>query len=130
MGASLGTYVLSQSPHKNRIAGFFAVSPFSDYRQITRDFLSRNWLSWSFQWPLSLTINNDYSPADYVRKISPISIYLIHGSKDAIIDVAHSKKLFENALDPKAISIFESSHNDIFAQKAVQHYIKSIIKPP
>lgn len=115
IGASMGIYVISQCEKKNQIESFIAVSAFSDYRTITRDFLSRNWFTWLLQWPLSLTINNDYRPLDYVSSLSPVPAIFLHGKGDTIIEPHHTLALYEAAQQPKSISFLRSNHNDIFS---------------
>lgn len=123
VGASMGIYSVSQSKHKQRIAGYIAVSPFSDYRKITQEFLARNWITWMFQWPLSFFMNNDFSPFKYVQDIYPVPIYIIHGKQDDIISYEHSLKLYEKARQPKYLKIFEAKHNNIFAYPDVKQQI-------
>jgi len=115
LGASMGIYTLSQYEHKDLIESFIALSAFSDYQLVTKDFLDNYWFAWPFQWPLSLTINNKYRPLDYVSSLSPIKTYFLHGKNDEIIRSYHSVKLFEAALEPKSISVLKTNHNDIFS---------------
>lgn len=115
LGASMGIYVLSQSDKKNQVDSFIAVSAFADYRTAARDFLSHYWFAWLFQWPLSLTISNDYRPIDYVAKLSPVSTLFLHGKADKIVEPHQSLELYEAAQQPKAISIIKSNHRDIFS---------------
>lgn len=115
LGASMGIYALSQYESKNQIESFIAVSAFSDYQQVTRDFLDNYWFSWLFQWPISLTINNEYRPLNYVSSLSPIETYFLHGKNDEIIRPYHSIALFEAASQPKSISVLKTNHNDIFS---------------
>lgn len=114
IGASMGVYVLSGSKRKARISAFFSVSAFSDYRQVTRDFLGKHWSTWLFQWPLSYTIDNDYRPLDYIADLSPIPVYVLHGERDDIISVDHARKLYEAAKQPKSLFILNGGHNNIF----------------
>jgi len=114
LGASMGIYALNQSEKKNQIESFIVISAFSDYQKVTRDFLNDYWFSWLFQWPLSLTMTNEYRPLDYVSSLSPIETYFLHGENDEIIRPYHSVALFEAALQPKSISVLKTNHNDIF----------------
>jgi len=117
LGASMGIYVLNQYENKNQIDSFIAVSAFSDYQTVTKDFLSSYWFSWLFQWPLSLMINNDYRPVDYVSGLSPIPLLFLHGENDKIIKSYHSEILYEAAQQPKLLSVLRTNHNKIFSYK-------------
>ena len=47
-------------------------------------------------------------PIDIVETISPTPIFFIHGTNDPIVDVRHSRCLYEKAKEPKKIRIFEN----------------------
>ena len=69
LGASMGVFTVSTM--QEIVDGVIFVSPFSDYRDIAQELLSKSKLTWALQWPLKYTINNDYRPLDYVSEISP-----------------------------------------------------------
>lgn len=109
LGASMGIFVVADI--KEGINGAIFISPFSDYRAITRDMLSTSWWTWAFQWPLSFTINNDYRPLDYVNQISPIPALFFYSNNDEVISPYHIKELYKKANMPKYIEEFMGSHN-------------------
>jgi hypothetical protein len=76
-------------------------SPFSSYRDIAREKLDAVWLTWPLQWPLSFTIDDEYSPLPAVAQVSPIPLLIIHGDKDRIIPLHHGQALFAAARQPK-----------------------------
>ena len=114
LGASMGIYALSHSEIKDDIAAYLSLAAFDDYREITRDFLSRQWYTWPVQWPLSLTVDNRYRPLDYIAEISPIPIYILHGEDDQTIEMKHAKSLFAAAAPPKYFVKLKNGHNTIF----------------
>lgn len=111
LGASMGIYSISQID--KRINGAVFVSPFSDYREISREMLSKYWFSWAFQWPLSFTINNDYRPLDYVRAISPVQTLFLYSDSDEVIPASQTRALYEEANQPKHIEQVIGGHNEI-----------------
>lgn len=44
-------------------------------------------------------------PIDYVGSLAPIPILFIHGTKDVIVDVRHSRRLYEAASEPKRLEL-------------------------
>ncbi|MDH5426395.1 MAG: alpha/beta hydrolase [Gammaproteobacteria bacterium] len=114
LGASMGIYAVSQKSNKAKVRAFAGISGFSDYRQITRDVLSNWWLSWPLQWPLSLMIDNDYRPLDYIAQVSPVPLLIMHSQADEIIPYYHASLLFEAAALPKAIFTMTGLHNQTF----------------
>ena len=111
LGASMGIYAISQT--KEKIDGAIFLSPFSDYREISREVLSKYWLTWALQWPLSFTIDNDYRPLDYVSVISPVPTLFLYSDADEVIPSSQTRALFEATEQPKAIEELVGLHNTI-----------------
>ncbi len=114
LGASLSIYAVAHSDHRDRIAALVSVSAFSDYHDIAQDALAKSWLFWLFQWPLSKTINNAYSPVKAVDRIAPVPVYILHSEADEIIPFYHAQRLFEAAAEPKHLIRLEGGHNATF----------------
>ncbi len=113
-GGSIGIYAVANSSYKNDILTMVTIGAFSDYRDVTQDALSRSWLTWLFQWPLSFTINNDFSPKQYVGKISPVPLLIMHSEMDEIVSYYHADVLFKQANQPKTLIKVSGDHNHVF----------------
>ena len=105
LGGALSIYNVAHSPYRAKIKALILESVFSDYRGIVREKLSSFWLTWPLQWPLSFTIDDDYSPLPIVNKISPIPLLIIHGDKDQVVPLSHGQALFTAAAQPKEMWI-------------------------
>ena len=114
LGASMAIYNVSKSPYKSRIRALVSINAFSDYHDVTRDVLSRSWLFWAFQWPLSFAIDNTYRPLDVIADISPVPLLLLQSRSDQMIEPYHSQRLFATARQPKQLLAIEGDHNQIF----------------
>ncbi len=114
LGASLTIYSVAHSQYRDRIAALVSVAAFSDYHDIAQDALSSSWLLWLFQWPLSKTISNAYSPVGYVDQVSPVPLYIMHSGDDEIINFYHAQRLYEAAQEPKQLILLEGGHNVTF----------------
>jgi len=114
LGASLSIYSVAHNPYRDRIAALVSVAAFSDYHDIAQDALSSSWLFWLFQWPLSKTISNTYSPVESVDKVAPVPLFIMHSDEDEIIDYYHAEVLYEAALEPKQLITLEGGHNATF----------------
>lgn len=77
-------------------------APFYSYRRIVRDIMGKiPLLSW-FKTPLAaILIRDRLSAADYIDRIAPIPLLLIHGSQDEVIPLEHATLLFGRAKEPK-----------------------------
>lgn len=116
-GASLSIYGVAHSHYKNRIAALISVSAFADYHEITQEVLSRSWLTWALQWPLSFTIDNSYRPLDSVALISPIPLLIMHSQQDEIVPLHHAMDLYAAAKPPRELIVMAGDHNHAFNLK-------------
>jgi len=121
LGASLG--VVNLAMNAGVVDGIILVSPFSEYRKITRETMSRSWLTWAFQWPISLTINDDYNPIDYVTQLPDVPKLFMYSEEDTVIKPEHVLRLYNRANAPKSIERSWGNHNSLFAQKENQQII-------
>ena len=106
---------MANSKYKNKINAIISIEAFSDYRIIARDVMSKSWLLWLFQWPLSYTINNDFTPLESLERISPVPLVVLHSKDDDIIPYHHAGRIFEAAKEPKYIETIKGRHNNTFA---------------
>lgn len=114
MGGSLSIYSAAVTKYKEKIKLLISVDAFSDYQDVTQEVLSKHWLTWLLQYPVSWTINNDYRPLDFIAGVSPIKTLIIHSKQDEIIDFYHAEALYQAASEPKAFEAINGSHNHIF----------------
>lgn len=103
LGGAVALGMIAKSPHKGQLGALIVEGAFSDYRGITREKLADFWLTWPLQWPLSLTIDNRYSPILAAAELGPLPFLIIHGQKDAVIPPHHGEILLEAAGGPKTI---------------------------
>jgi len=121
LGASMGIYSIAKYP--DGIDGAIFISPFSDYRSIAQHALSGNKLTWVFQWPLSLMINNDYRPLTYVQQLPNIPLLYLYSNDDHVIPPKQVKALFHKSNYPKYIESLEGGHNTLFEFEANKEII-------
>lgn len=117
LGGSMSIYVVAHSVYRDRIMALITVEAFSDYHDVTQDVLSKSWLLWLLQWPLSFTIDNAYRPLDSIGLISPVPIVILHSERDEMIEMYHAERLFEAAKQPKSFKLIDSGHSNIFIKK-------------
>lgn len=108
MGAVTAITGLATAPdYRQRVKALIVEGAMSSYRDVAREKLSDFWLTWPFQWPLSLTISDEYRAVEAIGKISPVPVLIIHSRDDGIIPVHHSAELFEAAKEPKELWLLE-----------------------
>jgi len=117
MGGALAIYSVATSDMKDSLTALVSIEAFSDYRDITQDVLSNSWLTWLLQWPLSFTMDNNYSPLDVIDQVSPLPLLIMHSRRDLMIDYYHAERLYEAAAEPKQLVEIDSDHNHIFKER-------------
>jgi len=121
LGGALALTAIAASPHKDRLAGLVVEGAFSDYRGIVREKLDGFWLTWPFQWPLSLTIDGRYDPKAAAAALAPLPLLIVHGQADLVVPSHHGDRLFAVAAEPKAIwKPEEAGHIAAFATLGMQ----------
>jgi fermentation-respiration switch protein FrsA (DUF1100 family) len=103
-GQSLGgaIAIVAVAERKQGIRAVIIDSTFTSYRDIARDKVHAVPVIGSLVGSApSLLASNEYNPIDYIGKLAPIPLMLMHGSDDPVIPIAHSKRLFEKAGEPK-----------------------------
>lgn len=121
LGGAVAIPAVARSPYRGRIRALIIDSAFADYRMILKEKLGHVWLTWPLQYPLSYTVNNDYSPLKWVKGVSPTSILIIHSRLDSIVPVHHGRLIYDTANQPKAVWFLESpGHVASFADPVIQ----------
>jgi len=121
LGASLA--VTNMAMDKASVDGMILVSPFSDFKKITREMMSKSWITWAFQWPISLTINDEYNPLEFVAKLPSVPKLFVYSESDPVISPQHVQRLYAKAEKPKSIERVNGGHNSVFAQTENQQMI-------
>lgn len=99
LGGSIGIYAAAHAAprERERIKGVISEGAFSSYSRIAREKMNALWLTWPFQWPLSLLFSDTYSAEDALPRLGGIPLLLIHGDRDGVVPWSHSQRLHDRA---------------------------------
>ena len=105
LGGAVGIVVVAQ---RKDVAGVAVDGAFSDYQHIAAWHMRRN----PFLFPFSglvprLMMSDGYDPIDYVARISPRPLFIIHGREDEIVDPQMAKELYAAAGEPKELWLID-----------------------
>jgi fermentation-respiration switch protein FrsA (DUF1100 family) len=129
LGGALALHYAAHGSHRTRIRALVVDSAFSDYRGITREKLASFFLTWPLQWLPWLTVDNDYSPAAAIGKLAPLPLVLIHGGRDVVVPVAHARRLYALAREPKELWIEpEAGHIQALDDEAVRRRLAAFLR--
>ncbi len=103
LGQSLGgaIAIVAAAERKQNIRAVIIESTFSSYRNIAQEKARALPVSGSALGSApALLASDDYNPIDYVDKLSPIPLLLMHGTEDRVIPLWHSQQLLQKAHAP------------------------------
>lgn len=138
LGFSLGaaTAIIYTAKYKG-IYGIIAVSTPTDFEKIENHFLKKEAVipaMEKFEFGKSPTLRpgnitlKKIKPVDVISKISPAPILFLSGGKDPIIHHWHAEKLFENAQQPKKLTIFpDGVHAEELYRKSKNKFLDTCI---
>lgn len=105
-GESIGTGVAVQIASEFSVAGLVLESPFSSMVDLAQ-------LKYPIV-PAALLLKDKYKSADKIAALN-MPMLQIHGEKDRTIPIKLSRRLFENAQEPKTfVEIKDAGHNDLY----------------
>ena len=106
LGGMLAIAAVGASPQG--VSAVFSEAPFYSYTELADD-----------RMPGEAPFFDDtYCACNYVQKISPCPLLLIHGTADKIVPYSHSVRLFELAKEPKRfITVENGEHLDIMTDQ-------------
>jgi alpha/beta superfamily hydrolase len=68
------------------------------------------------------------TPIDWIDKISPHPLLLVHGDADELIPLEHAQKLYEKAKDPKELKIIPGAKHRMRIEKAAMDFVLDWMK--
>ena len=107
LGGGIGTVVAAERPE---IRGLVIDGGFDSYQGIANWHVRQNPLLFCVGWWVPpLMISKGYDPIDYVDRISPRPLLIMHGTRDVIVDPRMAHRLYEAARDPKRLWLIEGA---------------------
>jgi dipeptidyl aminopeptidase/acylaminoacyl peptidase len=68
------------------------------------------------------------SPINWIDKISPRPLLLIHGDADEVIPLEHAHKLYQKAKEPKELKIIPGARHKVRLEKAAMDFVLDWLK--
>lgn len=124
-GESIGTGVATQLALLRKVKAVVLEAPFTSIVEVGRQ-------AWWFL-PLKLVMADQYRNIEHVAKIR-VPLLLVHGARDCLIPVHHSRQLYAAAHNPKKLAILpRGDHNDLYdwgAFERVDDFLESLEPKP
>jgi len=68
------------------------------------------------------------TPINWIDKISPRSLLLVHGDADELIPLEHAQKLYQKAQEPKELKIIHCAKHRMRLEKAAMDFVLDWLK--
>jgi fermentation-respiration switch protein FrsA (DUF1100 family) len=110
VGESLGTGVAIQLAAQRPVAALSLEAPYTATVDVGAEIYW--WL------PVRLLMKDRFLSRDHIRAVQA-PILIVHGDADRLIPVAHGRRLYELANEPKEIEIIEGGRHDVILEPEV-----------
>jgi fermentation-respiration switch protein FrsA (DUF1100 family) len=104
LGAGIALVVASE---RIDVAGVVNQSGFTTYREIGREVVGQRWTTWWLQPIVPVFVSKGFDPIDYVDKISPRPLFLLHGDEDELVPLEMAERLYAKAKEPKKLWVMK-----------------------
>jgi len=68
------------------------------------------------------------SPINWVDKVSPRALLLVHGDADELIPLQHARRLYEKAKEPKELKVIPGAKHKLRLDKAAMDFVLDCLK--
>jgi len=107
-GQSLGGAVgIVLAAERTEIRGLATEGAFDHYRRIASWHIRRNPLLFVLAWWVPWLMTDTHNPIDFVDRISPRPLLIMHGTDDRVVPVSMAHRLYSRAKQPKQLWLIE-----------------------
>jgi uncharacterized protein len=111
-GQSLGGAVgIVLTAERQEIRGLATDGAFDHYRRIARWHILRNPVLLVLAWWVPLLMSGSFNPIDFIRRIAPRPVLLMHGTADTICPAVMARRLHTAAGDPKELWLIDGANH-------------------
>jgi uncharacterized protein len=62
-------------------------------------------------------VTDELAPKDYVKKLSPVPLLVVHGTRDEVVPLAQGRQLYQTASQPKTMfEVKAGRHGDALSR--------------
>jgi hypothetical protein len=121
LGSALGIVLTAQ---REEVSGIVAYGGFDHYRNVAAWHIRHSWLL-PFAWWAPWLMSDELNPVDYVDRIAPRPLLVMHGTADRIVPVRMAHNLYHAAGEPKELYLFDGAdHYEAMNESPEQVYRK------
>jgi uncharacterized protein len=131
LGGALAVHYLSERPQRRAALHALALDGVpASYRGVARHALSRSWLTWPLQVPLSWLIPDGDSAIHGIATLEGLPLLILHSADDEVVPFANGRLLYQAARPPRAFQATRGQHVQTFAEPVWRQLLLEFVSAP
>jgi uncharacterized protein len=131
LGGALAVHYLSDLPQPRAALHALALDGVpASYRGVARHALSRSWLTWPLQVPLSWLIPDGDSAIHGIATLEGLPLLILHSADDEVVPFANGRLLYQAARPPRAFQATRGQHVQTFAEPVWRQLLLEFVSAP
>ena len=116
LGGALAVHYLAEHPERQSTLQAIALDGVpASYRDVARHALSKSWLTWPLQVPLSWLVPDADSALYAIPNMGDTPMLIFHSLDDPIVPLSNGLRLYQAAPPPKVLQLTRGGHVQTFA---------------
>lgn len=131
LGGALAVHYLAEHPERQSTLQAIALDGVpASYRDVARHALSKSWLTWPLQVPLSWLVPDGDSAIHSIDRLAGAPLLIYHSVDDAIVPLSNGQRLYQAARPPRAFQATRGPHVQTFAEPAWRQSLLAFFAQP
>lgn len=131
LGGALAVHYLAEHPGRRSAVQALALDGVpASYRDVARHALSRSWLTWPLQVPLSWLVPDGDSALHRIAQLEGVPLLIYHSVDDTIVPLSNGQRLYQAARPPRAFQATRGAHVQTFAEPAWRESLLAFFSAP
>lgn len=131
LGGALAVHYLAQHPERLSAVRAMALDGVpASYRGVARHALSRSWLTWPLQIPLSWLVPDADSAIGSIERLEGLPLLIYHSVDDTIVPLSNGRRLYQASRPPHAFQATRGQHVQTFAEPVWRQSLLAFFSAP
>lgn len=131
LGGAMAVHYLAEHPQQRaRLQALVLDGTPANYRDVARNVLSKAWLTWPLQVPLSWMVPQADSAQYAMPQLSGLPVLIFQSIDDQVVPLASGISLYKTALPPRVLQLTRGAHVETFNEPAWREVMLHYLQDP
>ena len=131
LGGAMGVHYLAEHPQQRaQLQALVLDGTPANYRDVARNVLSKAWLTWPLQVPLSWMVPDADSAQYAMPQLTGLPVLIFHSIDDQVVPLASGITLYKTALPPRVLQLTRGAHVETFNEPAWREVMLHYLQDP